>query len=146
MGCDIHLVLEKRHGSKWIGVDTFSGDHRAKWMLKPKEYDWSSPVARDRNYDRFAALAGVRGSGPEPRGIPADASDTTAYLVEDYGSDGHGHSWLPMKEASEVWKRTAGQLDEIESKYPDSYFFGVDTSEGSNNNSDDYRIVFWFDN
>lgn len=146
MGCDIHLVLEKRHGDKWIGIDTFTGHHRAKWTLKDDEYDWSSPVARSRNYERFAALAGVRGDGPEPRGVPADASCTTAYLVEAYGSDGHSHSWLPMKEAAEVWKRTQNNMDDHGAKYPESYFFGVDTSEGSSHKSDDYRVVFWFDN
>lgn len=146
MGCDIHLVLEKRHNGKWVGIDTFQGHRRAKWTLKEGEYDWSSPVARSRNYHRFAALAGVRGDGPQPLGIPPDASDTTLYLIEDYGCDCHSHSWLPMKEAAKVWKQTQNNMDDYGSKYPESYFFGIDTSEGSRYKSDDYRIVFWFDN
>lgn len=145
MGCDIHLVLEKQVDNKWVGVDTFQGHHRAKWALKENEYDWSSSVARSRNYRRFAALAGVRGYGPSPKGLPNDASDTSLCLSNEWGCDGHSHSWLMIKEAYEIWKQTEGDLDSFADKHPISYFFGVDVSEGSNNKSE-YRIVFWFDN
>jgi hypothetical protein len=136
MGCDIHLVLEKRKNGKWVGVDTFQSH----------PLDWSSPVARSRNYERFAKLANVRGSGPLPRGLPPDASDTTILLTDECGSDGHSHSWLPLAEASEIWSQTQQGLSGYGSKYPDSYFFGVDTSPGSRDKRDDYRVVFWFDN
>lgn len=146
MGCDIHLVLEKRDGEKWVGIDTFNGHHRAKWELKDEnEYDYSSPVTRTRNYHRFAKLAGVRGYGPNPRGVPDDASDTTRLMVKRWGSDGHSHSWLPMTEAAAIFAATAGDMDEWAAKYPASYFFNVDTSD-ERTDADDYRIIFWFDN
>lgn len=153
MGCDIHLVLERRHRDKWIAVDTFTGHHRARWALKKGEYNWSPPLASDRNYDRFAKLAGVRGDGPEPRGVPPDASETTQYMVERWGEDGHSHSWLPLAEAVKIWAETEfGDSEPTDSmgkhnrQYPTSYFFGVDIPEGSGESIDDYRLVFWFDN
>ena len=145
MGCDIHLVLETRHNGDWIAIDTFTGHSRPKWSLKEDEHDYSIPVARGRNYERFAALAGVRGFGPPPRGVPIDASQTARYLIDYYGVNGHSHSWLPLDEATRIWKGTAGELGDFENKYPESYFFGVDVSEGSEPSIDDYRVVFWFD-
>jgi hypothetical protein len=144
MGCDIHLVVERRHGDKWIAINTFASHYRAKWALTGKEISgYSSPVARDRNYQRFAKLAGVRGPGPEPRGLPADASDTSLLLSAE---DAHSHSWLPLAAAAEVWKQTETGLDEIDANWPESYFFGVDVSGGSGEKIDDYRLIFWFDN
>lgn len=146
MGCDIHLVLEKRHGDKWVGVDTFTGHHRGKFYLKEGERDYSSPVTRQRNYERFALLAGVRGDGPPPRGVPSDASDTTGLLIQEWGTDGHSHSWLPLSEAVHVWSLTQSGMDKFSEDYPAVYFFGVDTSDGSGDKNENYRVVFWFDN
>lgn len=107
---------------------------------------WHSPVARSRNYERFAQLAGVRGDGPAPRGLPDDMSETAALLVEDWAGDGHSHSWLPMKDAAAVFLATERNPPEMAKKYPDSHFFGVDTSGASGKSRDDYRLIFWFDN
>lgn len=143
MGCYIHLVLEKKDGQKWVGIDTFNGHHVAKWRVEKDKFDWFSPVARSRNYERFAALASVRGDGPAPKGLPFDASDTVALLSREWGGDGHSHSWVTLAEAVAIWLRTEhGELDDIAKKYPESYFFGVD----SQNDGDEYRVVFWFDN
>jgi hypothetical protein len=103
--------------------------------------DWSLPVTTDRNYARFAALAGVRGEGLEPRGIPDDASETTKYLVELWGSDGHSHSWLPAEEAAEIFLATdhAQTPGEYKTKFPASYFLGVEGTA-------EHRLIFWFDN
>ncbi len=149
MGCDIHLVLEKKHGKKWVGIDTFAGHQQPKWMVAKGMSGYSSPIARERNYERFAALANVRGPGPKPRGLPKDASDTTKLMVERWGGDGHSHSWLPLAEAANIFDKTNGPQDsddDFVSKYPTSHFFGVDVSEGSNEKISDYRVVFWFDN
>ena len=143
MGCDIHLVREVLVGQKWIAVDTFQGHQ----MAYPKEgRDWSSPVARARNYRRFAALAGVRGDGPDPRGIPYDVSETTRYLIGGWGVDGHSHSWLPVADAARIfletnWWGEPAKPDDYASKYPEAFFFGVDSEDAPPS-----RIVFWFDN
>lgn len=147
MGCDIHLTLERRLEDQWVAIDTFCGHHRAKWTMKDKkEFDYSSPVVRDRNYVRFAMLAAVRGDGPEPRGIPSDASETTMALIKGWGGDGHSHSWLPLSEAAKVWIETDRYVDDWGKKYPESYYFNVDCSEGSEDRLENYRVVFWFDN
>jgi hypothetical protein len=148
MGCDIHLVLEQRDGDKWVGVDTFVSHNRA--YAKDEMDAYSSPIARQRNYNRFAALAGVRGKGPAARGIPDNASDTARFLVKSWASDGHSHSWLPMKEAAQIWLNT-GYHDlkdaaDFIKKYPECHYFNVDCSEGSGKSADDFRVVFWFDN
>lgn len=140
MGCDIHLVLEKKFDGKWVGIDTFVGHEQT--CAK----GWAFPVARSRNYVRFAALAGVRGEGPAALGVPEDASDTARCTVAYWGEDGHSHSWLPLKEAAQVFLATS-QLkpDDYGFKYPASYFFSVDESD-DRILMDDYRVVFWFDN
>ncbi len=139
MGCDIHLVLERKNGAKWVAVNTFNSHESAYGR------GWSCPLARDRNYERFAALAGVRGTGPEPRGLPADISETARLLADDWGGAGHSHSWLPIKDATKVFLDTehrAPEPDSIAAKYPSSHYFGVDDEESAG----DYRLVFWFDN
>lgn len=141
MGCDIHLVLERKYGLKWIAVDTFAG-HEAAYGK-----GWASPAARSRNYERFAALANVRGDGPQPRGLPDDISETTAMLFEDWESDAHSMSWLPLEEAAKVWLATEHGMkpDDFGAKYPQSHFFGVDESDDPSKRTK-YRVVFWFDN
>ncbi len=145
MGCDIHIVLEQRaKGGRWIGIDTYIG-HECSYIK-----GWATPIARERNYDRFAALAGVRGNGPEPRGLPWDASETVRFLADEWGGDGHSHSWLPIKDAERIFSEThhwtEDKRDDFGKSYPAVHFFGVDYSEGSSRSADDYRIVFWFDN
>lgn len=145
MGCDIHIVLEQRaEDDRWIGIDTYVG-HEGAYVK-----GWSAPIARERNYLRFAALAGVRGDGPEPKGMPMDASETTRFLADEYGGDGHSHSLLSIKDAERIFSETynwaASSRDDFGKKYPGAHFFGVDYSEGSSRSADDYRIVFWFDN
>lgn len=143
MGCDIHLVLEKHDPELgWVGIDTFTG-HESRYTK-----GYSSPAARERNYKLFAALANVRGDGPLPKGVPDDASQTTRFLVKDWGSDGHSHSWLPLTEAAAQWNvqryPAEAPLDpnSYQAKFPAAYWFGVDDDE----ELDSYRVVFWFDN
>ena len=147
MGCDIHLVLERRvakglHGERndrWVAVNTFESHHPA-YGSEP----WSTPAARSRNYTRFAALAGVRGEGPIPRGLPENISETTKYLIDMWGGDGHSHSYLPVTEAAAIFLRTSSGLKDdsvFGYRYPASHFFGVEDEDEEN-----FRIVFWFDN
>jgi hypothetical protein len=111
--------------------------------------DISAPVATTRNYARFAALAGVRGEGPAPRGIPGDVSETTQYLIDEWGEDGHSHSWLELDEAVKIFVETGSDEKEVGEdppywrKWPYSFFFDVDEEKATEH---DYRIVFWFDN
>lgn len=86
MGCDIHLYLEKKVDNKeWAYIE--EGD-----------------VGRD--YDLFGFLAGVRGYKEEQhferKGLPDDMSAEVQKECNDYGSDGHSHSWLTLKELHTV--------------------------------------------
>lgn len=156
MGCDIHMVVERKFGERWVGVHACPYG----WAeVMPPTGGFVSgrtywPV-RSRNYDLFAALAGVRGDGPEPRGLPDDASDLTVMEAEGWGDDGHSHSWLPLSEALMLFIQHR-QVGALEGGHPLDYF-GVDVYTDEDNEGDppdlnarptlaEYRLVFWFDN
>ena len=128
MGCDIHIVLERKVDGEWLGLHDF-----------PYTSGGSYP-ARERNYRRFAMLANVRGDGPEPKGMPSDASQLAKFLCDDYGSDGHSHSYGTMDEVLPIFVGTEYELDAYAAQYPASHFFGIE------DDIDQHRIVYWFDN
>lgn len=122
MGCDIHLYTERlfeKKGEKprWINCDG--------WVYNPyyipdvKEEDeegnenidyWESRrklevrhIYDTRNYALFSMLAGVRDYSDnaridDPRGLPDDVCPITKAESDDYGSDGHSHSWVTLRE------------------------------------------------
>ena len=144
MGCDIHAIIERQIDGKWVCISTIK-HHHARVRRETDATGFSSPAALSRNYDRFAALAGVRGDGPSSRGLPEDVSDTGRALADDCGVDGHSHSWLPLKEAVKIFTDTEhwGELkpDNWARLYPSNYFFDIDGED-----TDQHRLVFWFDN
>ena len=139
MECDIHISVERKVENKWVCVDTMRG-HRTQ-PRRNDGYSYSFPIATSRNYDRFASLAGVRGDGPEPSGLPDNISETTRYFVDFYGGDGHSHSWLPAAEAAKIFLDTEWSVepDDMLKKYPAEEYFSIDDG------LDEHRIVFWFD-
>jgi len=104
MGCDIHLFVERREGDKWVSCD--------RWEQEDGWYSVTNSFYYERNYDLFAILANVRngrgfagvktGEGfasiSEPRGVPADAAPEFLRVVEQWGVDGHSHSYLTVAE------------------------------------------------
>lgn len=162
MGADIHFVMEfkPKDTETWIGIysdlytpqlpNTISKDT----MFSNPNHVYS--LVGRRNYEFFAALAGVRGEGPEPLGIPEDASDLTRYNIRQWEPDGHSHSYLSAHEfcrlADEHYLQSALYTKTITYRlqggtekayfplllldlYPE-----LELSEG------EYRVVFWFDN
>src|SRR6266852_2677609 len=129
MGCDIHLVLEKRDHDRglWVGTNNY----RSERMLGSNEY---RGVPTHRHYRRFAALAGVRGIGPAPRGVPEDASDLARMEIARWGCDGHSHGWLTLVEAARVWGATSEEPPRAR-ECPEWYYFGVEDDQS------DYRVV-----
>jgi len=124
VGCDIHGWVEAKVGNKWVAVAELKD--------------------RNRNYERFAALAGVRDydetSIERPEGVPKDVSDTAKFHIDRWGVDGHSHSYLPLKKAAEIFDET-GTLDEFDALYD---YFDIELREDES--IDNYRLVFWFDN
>lgn len=155
MGCDIHIVIEERWRGRWVGVRTDQGFHNG--YPGDRLQKWVSPSIGQRNYDFFARLAGVRGHGPVPSGIPDDASDLTLMRVHSWCNDGHSHSYLPLEEFASRWcagddelvaaiakERLRGERD----IYNDLLYrasIGAYDAYGDHG-ADDFRAVFWFDN
>lgn len=125
MGCDIHGWVEVKTGNKYVAIKELKDD--------------------DRNYMRFAALAGVRDYHDEyqakPNGIPSDISETAKYDIEQWGSDGHSHSHMPLREAGDIFLATTHKPRDFAKKYPVSELFDIEDDD-----IDKARLVFWFDN
>jgi hypothetical protein len=93
------MYIEWRHrDGEW------QADENHKVIEQYEDYDYIQQVnATGRNYHLFAALAGVRGDGPEPKGIPEDASETIkrALPYDDYGNY-HSHSYYSLDEFKQI--------------------------------------------
>lgn len=112
MGCDIHLFteIERTIGSeeKWVNCDY--------WQLNPyygtDEYKSKLKIVslfNDRNYTLFSKLANVRNYHgnkyiSEPKGLPNDVSEVVKEESDDWGSDGHSHSWFTLKQLIDFFK------------------------------------------
>jgi hypothetical protein len=125
VGCDIHLYVEKRVNGTWEPADDwkpyleahahwcsgFSDEERTEYADR-LDIEWDDAFYSDRNYDLFAILANVRngygfagvvtGEGfvpiAMPRGLPADATAPVKKRSDEWGEDGHSHSWLTLAE------------------------------------------------
>ena len=115
MGCDIHCYAERKNkDGKWEIVGN----------VKKEEDGWVSidyEPYHDRNYNLFAILANVRngtafagcktgeGFNPisNPKGVPSDASEEYASIVEQWDGDGHSHSYFTLRELLDYdWTQT----------------------------------------
>ena len=155
MGCDIHSYAEKKVNGKWEKVsDQFSLDEfDKKWYGKEKgdnPFGW-------QNYSIFAFLAGVRNYDhctpiSEPKGLPDDISDEVKEKADDLDGDGHSHSFLTVKELSDFdYGKTffddSGKETETYSNFLGKQFFDdLEILKNLDENPENVRIVFWFDN
>jgi len=157
MGCDIHMSIEVL--MEWNGIYKWlNADHYELSMYDQHaggiQYD-PIDIYDKRDYDLFAMLANVRNYNNlvpimEPRGKPSDLSWITSKRIEDYGSDGHSHSYFTLKELKEhaTGKEYGGMNDLINSIHErKNDVFGTRGLGNTNTEYDDrIRIVFWFDN
>lgn len=162
MGADIHLFAEKKLKSgEWATVQTFSPINRkAVGLDVTRPYDWLFFIVEGRNYALFAKLAGVRGNGPQAKGVPDDASPLYREYVDSWLSDGHSHSWCtatefvarflealdsddPIVKVYAGWVLNSGQ-DNAVLTFLDNYC-AVQILE-DRDKADDFRFVFFFDN
>lgn len=134
MDCDIHAHLEVKLTGKWY---------------------YYAPVDIPRNYHLFARMAGVRSYNQKimpialPRGLPDHTTLMTQLHNNDWGVDGHSHSWLNRQELQQIARefnvRKFGDFWGI-------YLFGNGVLEFQENPGgypeqlEDVRLIFWFDN
>jgi hypothetical protein len=113
MGCDIHSYAEVFRDGKWCKVGKI---FKNPYYDQTSKSGFNGPLTDHpydlRTYDLYAMLADVRngygfagvdtGSGfktiSNPRGLPNDVSDDVRQESEDWGLDGHSHSWLLLSE------------------------------------------------
>lgn len=144
MGCDIHILVEKKHPDGWalyknLNDVVHDNDGSSHWSL-----------ARQRNYHRFARIAGVRGDGPEALGLPSDISRSARLLYEQWESDAHTPSHMPLDIAADIFLETEYEnVRDGWSEYmrddPAETYFGIYSDE-ADDLGETFRIVFWFDN
>ena len=130
MGCDIHGWVEKRVGEKWVAVKELKDNAR--------------------NYQRFAKLAGVRGDGPEAKGLPDDVSDTARLASDEFGY-GHSHSYIDLLDALEIFRSTSSAprdygIYNLAGIYLDDAEACPTCGHVKRSGESGYRLVFWFDN
>jgi hypothetical protein len=176
MGCDIHVYIEKRIGkdSVWTADE---GHHlEVEFEGSPDERVWVHECsAAGRDYELFGLLAGVRSYGDEclyqPRELPADLSEKVRLAAENWGMDGHSHTYLTLSEFTECVEKSGYKLGANKSSeafyewdgrkfsdLPESYTtiinycnkwindYKVDNILLNTQHEPEVRIVFWFDN
>jgi hypothetical protein len=96
MGCDIHMFIETR-----VGDGEWQLDPHHEWDRTETHYAHLSEVsATGRNYHLFGALANVRSSGPEAKGLPEDVCHQLREYLND--GDNHSHSYHSLQEFKQV--------------------------------------------
>lgn len=135
MGCDIHIVMERREASsaEWVGLwasDDLPGG-------RPK-------IAR-RDYDFFSRL-GVRNSGNGsvaiyPRNIPKDVSRLAWLKYMGAPTDHHSVSYATVEEFLKIYVEVNSDDGSFRNDLAAWDLLCLDSDfEG------DHRLVFWFDN
>jgi len=168
MGADIHMYIEKRMPSgNWACVRNLNEPIRSEGLRLIYENRGASNGEFDafwrlriRNYELFAALAGVRGDGPEPRDLPQDVSEYVMTEYAGWGMDAHSASWYSADEFLQIYDRIGVQVDE---EIPLSPYVTARIELGAEvatanflhdkasvhvdeeDSVDLYRFVFWFD-
>jgi hypothetical protein len=151
MGCDIHLYAEVKKEGKWVNIDKYSKNNDFGEYEGEREFT----IAREdrfytggRMYNLFAALCGVRdfefsNTPPkisEPKGLPDDVSAEVKLESDEYGSDGHSHSWNTLRELKEFdWSSYGKTCDRFKQEV-------IPKMEAQGVPDEEIRIVYFFDN
>lgn len=99
MGCDIHINVEVRKNGIWNHV-------KKLWGTWDNDINTYKEIYESRNYILFALLANVRNQYnltpiSQPKGLPKDITISVKEESNEWGTDGHSHSWLTLKELIE---------------------------------------------
>jgi hypothetical protein len=122
MGCDAHIYVEVKKNGQWKKVGKVFPNPYYRPAEKKETYNkpkTDQPYS-GRNYDLFAILANVRngrgfagsdtGDGfipiDMPRDLPKNVSKTIKDISDEWGVDGHSHSYFTLRELNEYdWNR-----------------------------------------
>jgi hypothetical protein len=164
MGADIHIYAERKlKDGTWAMCKQYNSmSDKAFAVEEVSSTDRMFHRACSRNYSFFAALAGVRGVGPDPRGLPEDASPLVKEESDGWDSDGHSHSWYSAEEFVPIFmdhhmtekERTELVAKKLEAKYAvdltadvlDNYLGIYLPYRDGEEDTSCIRFVFWFDN
>lgn len=144
MGCDIHMHLEYKKNGRWWCGDYYRVNpyYYEKGNNEPKytKVSW----CEDRNYGLFATLANVRNYSDndyidEPRGLPDDITKEVEEDSDDWGIDGHSHSYFTLRELIEYrdthpFLKRSGLVSKEE--YDNYKNFGTEPTEWCQGSSD----------
>ena len=173
MGADIHFTIEHRDphdGLGWVGVFWSDSPHSPRRYNTDHAHDngdYITPEEQRRRMDRgvhpfgrlgrrdynfFARLAGVRGDGPRPNGLPPDASAMTQRCVASWKGDGHSHGHMTLREF--VKRKIIGDdslaeaaKSKLQGGDPIAEYLGDCVDDDNDITLDDNtRVVYWFDN
>ena len=172
MGTDIHFVIEHndpKDGLGWVGVFWSDAPHSPP-IYNHSAYDNNANISAEeqrrrmddgvhpfgrlgrRDYDFFARLAGVRGDGPEPNGVPSDASAMTQRCVMRWEGDGYSHVHMTLREFVKrkiISDDSLAEAAKIKLQGGDpivEYLRGAVGKYYGLTLDDNTRVVYWFDN
>jgi hypothetical protein len=172
MGADIHFVIEHNDpedGLGWVGVFWSDAPHSPSGY-NHTAYDNNANISAEeqrrrmddgvhpfgrlgrRDYKFFGRLAGVRRDGPDPNGVPPDASVMTQRVVARWEGDGHSHGHMSLREFVKRKILDDNTLAEaakskLQGGDPIAEYLGDCVDESNDITLDDNtRVVFFFDN
>lgn len=117
MGTDIHLGVERLENSTWVSCDEWEEEDDWLTIVNPfysgRCYDLFSILANVRNGSGFAGVKTSEGFTPisSPRGLPPDVSQEFRKYQENWGADGHSHSFLTLEDLQSFdWTQKATKV------------------------------------
>jgi hypothetical protein len=159
MGCDIHWFSETKKDGKWqcdqfgLLADVREGGEEGDLMYFDNFFD------EERDYWLFGLLADVRASFPwniSAMGLPNDVSPEVREQADEWGVDGHSHSFLTRSALknklvelqlarAELLIAPRGQHDVQAADHLIKRLTNIISNLSSSVADEDQRIVFWFD-
>lgn len=141
MGCDIHAFIERKVDEEWHMIHPIRG------------WGDDSGSGGQRDYDFFSHLCGVRAQDPSdyptPEGLPEDVSVICKLESDAYGCDGHSHSFESVNDFIDkklALVKIRGEAKPIGLSRGFYEWQILSYEIGENEDRNNYRVVFWFDN
>jgi hypothetical protein len=135
VGCDIHIVLERREAgsAEWVGVWLSDALPGGRPMVARRDYDF---------FNEFGVRGQIEGRSPiYPRNVPKDVSRLAWLAYMSAPTDHHSVSYATTEEFTAAWLRANRNNDKVRPEFASYDLLNVDTDFDG-----DHRLVFWFDN